>query len=331
MIAATVYASARWYLSFSCLAFAAGCALGEDGVVPRDRDGSAPMDGAAPTDAGGRDATLVPGADMDGDGVPSESDCNDLDPAVGSMSERGCSSSCGTGVERCTGGRWETCTAPLTCECVDGSAPRTLDCERCGTQRQVCTGGTWVNEGGCMGQGPCSLGDIDMGPICGRCGREERRCQSDCTFGPSACLGEGVCTAGATDTETRSCSMGCGGTETRTRTCDSACAWGAFSGWSGCPMCGPVCGNAMCETGETCMSCADCQNGHLGAGDNGDPCPGSAEGLWRCVTRSSGGRVSQVCRMGMWVSFNLTPRDCNACVCTFSVACCQAGSTSGGC
>lgn len=304
----------------------AGCALGGDGVTPRDRDGSVRMDGSR-TDAG-----MTSGTDVDGDGVPAEIDCNDTDPAIGSTTERGCSSRCGEGVERCADGRWETCTAPLTCDCADGSPPRTLDCERCGTQSQVCTGGAWVNDGTCMGQGPCTPADIDMGALCGMCGRQERRCQADCTWGPWACVAEGECTAAAIETGTRACTTGCGGNETRTRTCSGACMWGAWSGWSGgCPTCGPVCGNAMCEMGETCASCADCRYGHLGTGNGGDPCTGVPTETWRCVTRSDGNRVSQVCRSGSWLNFNLTPRDCNGCVCSFSAACCQVGSPSGGC
>jgi hypothetical protein len=41
--------------------------------------------------------------------------------------------------------------------------------------------------------------------------------------------------------------------------------------------------------------------------------------------------VSQVCRGGVWVNFNFNPRSCSTCVCSFSSACCQTGSTSTGC
>lgn len=215
--------------------------------------------------------------------------------------------------------------------CDSGDAPRELGCERCGTQRQVCTAGAWVDDGACTLQGPCSPGDIEMGSACGMCGRQERLCQMDCTGGAFTCVGEGECMAGATDTGTRACTTGCGGNETRARSCGAACTWGAWSAWAGCPSCGPVCGDGTCDTGETCASCADCRNGHLGAGNNGDPCGGVPAETWRCVTRSDGARVSQVCRSGAWINFNLTPRDCNACVCGFSLACCQVGSPSGGC
>ncbi len=317
---------------------------------PRDRDGSAPLD-AADRDAGGVDAgagdvcdppcsginvcrggTCVPvGEDRDMDGVDASVDCNDDDASVGSTGERACSSACGTGVERCVDGVWMTCSAPVSCDCVEGSAPRTLDCGMCGQQRQVCTAGAWVDDGVCTSAGVCSPGEIGMGAPCGNCGRQERRCGADCQWSPFVCVDEGECAAGAVENDSRICTPSCGGTESRSRTCGSTCTWGAYSAFAGCVACGPTCGDGLCETGETCSTCADCQNGHLGAGDDGDPCSAAAEGAWRCVTRTSGGTVSQVCRSGAWVSFNLSPRDCSACVCGFSLACCQAGSPSGGC
>ena len=170
-----------------------------------------------------------------------------------------------------------------------------------------------------------------MGSTCGMCGREERRCGADCRWGGFSCVNEGTCAPGAVDTDSRTCTPACGGTESRTRTCGSTCEWGAYSGFTGCSSCGPVCGDGVCASGETCSSCADCQNDHLGSGDDGDPCPGVPAETWRCVTRSAGQPVSQVCRGGSWVSFHLFPRDCGACVCGFTTACCQAGVTGSGC
>ena len=237
-------------------------------------------------------------------------------------------------------GDWELCNAPATCDCTEGTPPRELDCGMCGRQRQICSGGAWVDDGACMTAGECSPGDVDMGPLCGNCGRQERRCGMDCRWGAWSCVDEGECAAGATQTDTRSCTTTCGGTQSRTRTCTSMCRWGDYGPFTACPTCGPVCGNGTCESGETCASCADCRNGHLGTGNNGDSCAGVPDGTWRCVTRSSdGNRVSQVCRNDpsrcspapCWINFNLTPRDCPSCVCSFSTACCQTGSTSSGC
>lgn len=279
----------------------------------------------AATETCGADGICVSAAaDGDGDGVPTATDCDDADVSVGATAERTCSSGCGDGLERCADGVWAACDAPLSCDCAPGSAPRDLACGRCGTQRQVCADGTWTNEGGCSGEGVCNPDALGAGGGCGMCGTQERRCLVDCTWGAYTCVGEGACTAGAPQTETRSCA--CGADETRTRTCTSSCGWGAWSAWSGCSSCGPVCGNAMCETGESCASCSDCQNGHLGTGNNGDPCTGVPAETWRCVTRSGGDPVSQVCRGGIWVNYHLFPRDCAACVCSYTLACCQAGA-----
>jgi len=279
-----------------------------------------------------RAGACVPiGEDADMDGVDAAVDCNDNDASVGSSYERECSSSCGTGVERCADGTWTTCTAPLTCDCGAGSAPRMLDCGMCGQQRQVCTDGAWVDDGACTSAGVCSPGEIGMGASCGNCGRQERRCGSDCQWTPYLCVDEGECAAGAVENDSRACTPACGGTESRSRTCTSTCSWGSYGDFAGCVACGDVCGDSTCDASETCESCSDCQNDHLGMGDNGDSCAGVPSETWRCVTRSSGGLVSQVCRGGMWVSFNLSPRDCNACVCGFTLACCQAGSPSSGC
>ena len=69
----------------------------------------------------------------------------------------------------------------------------------------------------------------------------------------------------------------------------------------------------------------------MGTGSGGSSCAGVPDGQWRCVTQSGLGMVSQVCRSGSWVNFNLNPMNCSACVCAFSTACCQPGSPSTGC
>ena len=320
-----------------------GCAMGDDGIVRRGTDGGGspgvdaqrpPTEGCDPPCSGGqvcRDrACVAPETDADMDGVPADRDCDDLDASLGATGERACASACGDGVERCVDGRWEACSAPSTCDCAAGSPPRELACERCGVQRQVCVEGMWMNDGGCMGMGACAPGAVESGGSCGMCGSQERRCNVDCTWGPMACLGEGECRSGEVQSESRDCPGGCG-TQTRRREWGASCSWGAWSAWSTCGTCGPVCGNGTCEAGETCSACVDCQYGHEGTGSGGSSCGGAPENHWRCVTQPGLGVVSQVCRSGSWVNFNLNPRNCGACVCSFSASCCQTGSTSGGC
>ncbi|MFK7984577.1 MAG: hypothetical protein AB8I08_00985 [Sandaracinaceae bacterium] len=338
-----------FWRTFSLLAVSSalacsGCASGDDGVDPRDDDGGRRIDagmssGCTPPCPSGqscRFAVCVSDTeDADNDGVPATTDCDDNDMSVGSTAQRACTGTCGDGVERCTDGVWEACTAPSSCDCTPGSPARLLDCGTCGTQRQACVDGAWLDDGPCMEAGTCTPGMSEDGPACGCGGLQRRTCRTDCSWGGFECVGGGGdCTEGMVDTESRSCSSG-SGSETRSRTCGSSCSWGAFTDWVGCPT-GPMCGNGTCESGEMCSSCADCQFGHMGTAPDvsgGDSCSGVPTEQWRCVTSDRlGTTVSQVCRGGVWVNFNTSPMNCNTCVCDFTAAaCCQAGSPSTSC
>ena len=135
-----------------------------------------------------------------------------------------------------------------------------------------------------------------------------------------------------------------GGCEDCTATCgDGACDDGEQC--TSCPAdCGPcqaVCGDGVCNGDETCESCADCRYGHLLAqGNDGDPCdaPETPYEHWRCVSSPAqgGAMVSQVCRGGRWISFNVSPRDCAACMCNATPpahdrACCAPTARGSGC
>ncbi len=351
--ASSAASSAAWVVLTGLLL--GGCALGSDGVNPRtgdaagidggSRDGGMPPVGCSPPCAAGevcRDGTCVPETiDLDGDGVPADRDCDDADSEVGTTAQRLCTTRCGEGLTDCAEGVWTECSAPTECSCELGAAPRDVPCGACGTQRQVCDAGEWVNEGGCAGEGVCAPDTVETRSVpCGACGEgtqvETRRCSTSCTFGvwarSGSCTTSATCAPGATDREERACSTTCGGTQSRTRTCSSStCTWGTWSRWTACPSC-PTCGDGVCGGTETCSTCADCQYGHLGTGDNGDSCAGVPAETWRCVyVARLGGNASQFCRGGVWTNYNLLPRDCGACVCSFSVACCQPGSTGTGC
>jgi hypothetical protein len=332
-----------------CVWILAGCALGADGVNPRGRDGAAGIDGGATTGctpACGAGEVCVDGrcvtqtTDLDEDGTPAATDCDDSDPEVGRQAQRLCTSRCGEGLIECTDGVWTECDAPTECACAIGDPPRDVPCGRCGTQRQVCTGGAWVDEGTCTGEGVCMPDAIETRTApCGACGEgtqvETRRCSASCGWGEwtsGTCMTSATCSPGATDREERACGTTCGGTQSRTRTCSSStCTWGTWSGWSACPTC-PTCGDGVCGGTETCSTCSDCQYGHLGTGENGDSCAGVPAETWRCVYNARlGGNVSQFCRGGVWTNYNFNPRSCSTCVCSFSLACCQVGSTSTGC
>lgn len=311
----------------------ASCAVGGDGFIPRGGDGSV-LEGCVPACAGDSvcrsNVCVSPESDADGDGIPAITDCHDGDDGIGAFAVRLCSSQCGDGVERCTDGVWAACTAPQPCDCEDGAPPRDRTCGRCGRMRQICVERTWTDDGACQDEGLCAEGEVERGGACGKCGTRERRCGGDCTWGGYTCVGEGVCERGASDTETRGCPGGCGYTQTRTRTCDGSCAWGGWSEWTECAPCNQSCGDGTCGGDESCSTCADCRNGHQGTGAHGDSCAGVPNDTWRCVTTVAG-PVSQTCRDGTWRNFNLNPRNCAACVCSFTLACCAPGSTTPGC
>lgn len=225
------------------------------------------------------------GGDGDGDGVPTEFDCDDADPLVGNMGERTCSSACGSGVERCTDGEWLPCTAPETCDCTDGVPPREIPCERCGMQRQVCSGGTWVDDGVCTSRA-CTPGEIRMAGPCGRCGTVTETCQADCSWGTGTCVGEGTCMAGEIETGMEGCGTCGGGTRSRTRSCGATCEWGAWGAWGACT----DGGGSECSPGETDMETRACGNCNTGSQSRSRSCSGDCRwGSWSAWSGCSGG------------------------------------------
>jgi hypothetical protein len=213
--------------------------------------------------------------------------------------------------------------------CSTGVQTRTRTCAS-----DTCTQGAWSDWGDCQGvQVECQPGQVDVQTqACGPCNQgtqtRTRTCSSStCTFADygawSACVGDtSECAPGAVDIDTEACGT-CGtGTRSRQRTCQADCTYGAYGDFDACSDGGNCCGDGLCNAGETCATCADCQAGHQGQGNNGDSCAGVPAEQWRCVTSPAlGTTVSQVCRSGHWLNFNTSPRDCAACVCTESVAC----------
>lgn len=254
--------------------------------------------------------TACEDADGDGygEGCVAGGDCDDTDPERNG----GVQEVCGDNIDNnCRDGVDESCT--VSCD----SAPCNVGDTRCGSGNmlETCVAdadgcGTWDGGVACATDSSCADG-VCVAPSCGdgTCQSSEScsNCQQDC----GDCCGNGSCDNGETCS---SCQQDCGGC-CGNGSCDNGETCSSCE--QDCGACGPVCGDNACETGETCSSCSDCQNGHMGKGENGDPCPSSLpRDRWRCVFSDSWGlNVSQFCRDGKWVSWHLNPRNCSACVC----------------
>ncbi|NIR59730.1 MAG: hypothetical protein GWO02_09505, partial [Gammaproteobacteria bacterium] len=234
-----------------------------------------------------------------------------------------CADGCGTEIESCTTScEWGAAACMGACVCGDGTCNGTENRLSCPGDCPASCG-----DGVCEESETCSDCADDCGacpPSCGdgMCNGAETcsSCAADCGACPASC-GDGMCNGGETCS---SCAADCGacpevcgnGTCGAGEDCASCaadcgacivCGDGTCNGsedCSTCPgdcgSCGPVCGDGRCESGESCSSCADCQNGHMGNGENGDSCAGVAAETWRCVTTTAcAGATSQVCRGGV--------------------------------
>jgi len=213
-----------------------------------------------------------------------------------------CSDQCEDETDCVSGWTCETLTADKQiCQCRAAT-------ETCNEEDDDCDGN--VDEDSC-GE-PETDGGTVAAPECGdtNCDRLDGEscttCEEDCGPCEPIC-GDDTCDEAAGETCT-SCEMDCG-------------------------VCPPRCGDSHCDTGtETCTSCArDCGTCPVmgcdvpGSGDDtrrGDSCAGVAPETWRCAHSLDWDLpVSQVCRDGVWINFNLNPRDCDACCHAFTEAC----------
>lgn len=204
--------------------------------------------------------------DNDGDG---DIDCDDADCAE----DPACTAEdCGNGSietgEHCDGEN----LGGKTCQ-TQGFASGTL----------ACTTACKFDTTGCRAAEDCDNGVDDDG-------NGAIDCFDDACFGHTACMGV-VCGDGIADE-----GEVCDDTDLGGRTCVSlgyaggtlACTASCLLSTAGCTGVPAVCGNAVCETGETELSCpadcgggAVCGNGVLNPGEN---CDGSALGGNSCVS-----------------------------------------------
>ncbi|NOY94211.1 MAG: hypothetical protein GXP55_23790 [Deltaproteobacteria bacterium] len=264
--------------------------------------------------------------------APTDCDCTAGTPARTIPCPR-----CGMQRQTCVGGTW---VDEGSCEGAGACDPGAMEAGTacgCGTQQRTCTtacewtdfvcvGDCFCGDGSCNGAETCGTCPGDCGMCAASCGdgtcngtENCTSCAADCGACPASC-GDGTCDA---TEDCTSCPSDCGA-------CPATCGDASCNGTEDCASCPgdcgacpPVCGDGTCDATETCATCSDCQYGHLGTGRNGDLCPGVPENTWRCVTSTRTGtpQVSQYCRGGVWGTYNLDPRDCAACVCSYSTAC----------
>jgi len=168
-----------------------------------------------------------------------------------------------------------------TCECSN-DAPQTDTCGMCGARTRTCDGCHWSAWSVCAAEGVCTEGTLEEG-ACGQGGTRDRRCEASCQWGPwGSCTGESPTNNGATNNGT-----------TNNGTTNNG---------------GPVT--------ATCDALA------LPVVTNGAACDGVAENTWRCACSATAlAPVSQVCRSGQWLDYQLDPRDCARCADAYSDAC----------
>ena len=206
------------------------------------------------------------GVDEDCDGTIDE-ECESC-PEEGST--RACETSCGEGVELCSGGVFRDCSAPIPSDEICNGADDDCDGEideqvvrdcnnQCGMGSERCVSGQWM---GCDAPENCNCTPEDGVDIqlCGTCGERSRTCDTPQWGEWSECLMGGQCMPGAS--EEGDCGL-CG---TKRRLCLSTCEWGDWQVCLGEKSCSPseteaeacpsgcgektrVCGD-MCEWSE---------------------------------------------------------------------------------
>jgi 3D (Asp-Asp-Asp) domain-containing protein len=199
---------------------------------------------------------------------------------------------------------WESDSVGYNCVTDSGGTPAPTPTPTCG-------------DGTCNGSETCSSCPDDCGacptptptPTCGdgECNGSETcsSCPGDCGACPPTDTCGGLDYAGECQGDLL---RWCDGSAIQELDC---AAQGQVCAWEG----GSVGYNCVTPSGPACGT------GHMGDGENGDACSDAAE-TWRCAYSDHWGEwASQVCRGGEWVTFHLSPADCESCCGDYSSAC----------
>jgi hypothetical protein len=188
--------------------------------------------GPTPTDDAGPPGDAGPDTDGDGDGIPSSTDCDDTNAAIGTMNVESCMGACGFGTVVCTNGVRTACSAATDCSCPTPGEVRTIPCGRCGIASQSCGADSrWSVPSACTDEHECITGAVEARTP--RCGREERVCDSTCMWRSwSEVVPPRECEPGEEDTLMNEF---CGIAAVDVRTCQDDCLYGPSEG------CRPLC------------------------------------------------------------------------------------------
>ncbi len=174
-------------------------------------------------------------------GTPPPPDPEPKSCAGTAVTERACTSGCGTEHRTATcntaTGNWEYSAWDNSCTAKPASESRECGTGYTGTQTRsaVCKNGAWEMGdwiGTCTPVKSCDPASKPEGTqSCGNCGTQTRTVTCDTQSGEwksgswGSCGGEGECAAGTT--ENQSCGEGYSGQ--KTRTCNTQCKWGAWN------------------------------------------------------------------------------------------------------
>lgn len=209
--------SHRCLLTFLLVLLVPGCP-----ATPEEDDTGTDNPDTSVTDAGNvDDAPAV--TDADEDGIPSDRDCDDTNPDIGSSGTRSCDGPCGPGVAACIDGEWRDCEASTDCLCPTNGMTRTIACgTMCGTRTDTCTELRWV-EGASCDEGECEAGEIETTHGI-ECSESRRVCSDVCAWGEVEVV-----------TEPQGCEPGDIISCIRHRRCDDDCQLEEFDTDPRCP------------------------------------------------------------------------------------------------